>query len=316
MILCVTRPAILAKISIHADVFHTVSMPKFRNLEMRYILDTIVSKAYWQYVLFSRSGIESFLAVFGLFYVVVESFDFFNIYTRDKYGKYAFLIVVVLSILVSIIIRRPVRVIAIDIPQQDLQIEVMIGDLFETGGAAMISTNTVFEADVASGKISPNSLQGQFTRKYFTGNQNEVIEQIDIQLKKVVGSAPYPMGTTVQINTHGKTFYFTAMSELNDQGNASSSIEDISQALAGLWKHVHESGELQELAVPVIGMGRGRVNISRKKMIGLIADSFVKASGNKKVGDKLIIVVRPEDAKKSQVNLYDIKEHLVQTLQS
>ena len=161
---------------------------------MRYLLDTITSKAYWQYILFSRSGFESVLAVFGFCYLILEILDFFKIYTRDEYGKFAFLVFIGISLIASIVIRRPTRLVTIDVPQRDVQIEVMIGDLFDMNGAIMISTNTIFESDVAGGKISPDSLQGQFAGKYFTGNQNVLIELINDQLNQRNDSAPYPMG--------------------------------------------------------------------------------------------------------------------------
>mgnify|MGYP006440810263 FL=1 len=122
------------------------------------------------------------------------------------------------------------------------------------------------------------------------------------------------MGTTIPIHTHGKTFYFTAMAELGENGNASSSISDIKNALDGLWNYVRTSGELQELAVPVLGTGRGRLNTPRKKMIAMIAESFFKASIKNKFTDKLIITVRPNDAANFGINLYDIKDHLKHVL--
>jgi len=60
--------------------------------------------------------------------------------------------------------------------------------------------------------------------------------------------------------------------------------------------------------------GRGRVKISRKKMIALIAESFAKASLQHKFSSKLIIAIRPEDAQNFGMNLYDIKDHLVHVL--
>lgn len=283
---------------------------------MRHFWETITSKAYWKYVLFSRVGFESVLKAFGLIYLVVEALDFFKVFTRDEYGQYAFPILLAISVAAAIYFRRPVRRVVVRLPQRDLEVEVVIDDLFESDGAAMISTNTLFESDVAGGKIALDSLQGQFTARYFPGNQTELINQIGQGLGIVEGDPPFPMGTTVEIHTHGKTFYFTAMSELNDQGNASSTLEDIQAALNGLWAHVRDSGELQEIAVPVVGTGRGRVQLTRKKMIGLIASSFVEASDGQKISEKLVIVVRPEDARKFQVNLYDVQDHLSQLLHS
>lgn len=276
---------------------------------MKYFLNSITSKAYWRYI-FSFDGFKSIFAIFGSMWLVIETLDFFNVYTRNQYGSYAFLMFILLSVLVSILLRRPIKSIAITFPEYDFGIEIRIIDLFDLSAATMISTNTDFEADVAGGKIAIDSLQGQFTAKYFTGNQNELIKIIDEELSVSGKNRPYPMGSTIPIHTHGKTFYFTAMAEIGEGGNASSSITDIKNALVGLWGYVRENGELQELAVPVIGTGRGRVQISRKKMIALIAESFVKASKEKKFTDKLIITIRPKDAENFGLNLYEIKDHL------
>lgn len=277
---------------------------------MRYFWETIKSWTYWRYVLFSGSGIRSMLAIYGAIYLVVESLDFFNVYTKSKYGAYAFLFFIILSAVSAIVSRRPIRKISIKLPQTDVFVEVRIGDLFDVTGAIMVSTNTVFESDVAGGKIDPNSLQGQFTAKYYTGNQNTLISAIDAELKKLPSNAPYPMGTVVPVTTHGKTFYFTAMATLNDRGNAASTPSDIEQALAGLWDYVRQAGALQELAVPLVGTGRGRVRMSRDKMIELIAGSFAEAAAEGVLTSKLIIVVRPEDAANFQINLYEIKDRL------
>ena len=283
---------------------------------MRFLLDSIASKAYWQYVLLSKAGTTAVLAIFGGLWLIIEALDFFHVYTRDKYAPYAFLIFLSLSIVLAIAIRRPTKSILVSFPKNDFSVEVRIEDLFEVSGAVMISTNTSFEADVAGGKIAPESLQGQFTARYFTGNQNVLIAKIREALKHLPGSAPYPMGTTIPITTHGKTFYLTAMAELNAQGNAFTTPDNVRLALEGLWRHVRDAGELQELGVPVVGTGRGRLMLSRKKMISLIAESFVDASEQNKFAEHLVIVVRPADASRFKVNLYDVKDHLDQTLHS
>ncbi|WP_202704177.1 macro domain-containing protein, partial [Flavobacterium sp. UGB4466] len=265
--------------------------------------------AYWRYI-FSLSGLKSILAIFGIIWLIVETLDFFNVYTKDKYGAYAFFIFIILSILISILLKRPIKSITIPFPEHDFTIEVCIADLFNLSGATMISTNTIFEADVAGNKIAVDSLQGQFTAKYYTGNQIELINKINDELQKLDTNPPYPFGTTVPIHTHGKTFYFTAMSKLGEGGNASSSVSEIQASLIGLWDYVGKKGELIELVIPVIGTGRGRVKISRKKMIALIAESFTKASVQFKFSNKLIIAIRPQDAENFGINLYDIKDHL------
>ena len=283
---------------------------------MRFMIDSITSKAYWRYVLFSRAGFTSALAIYGTLWLIIESLDFFNIYTRDDYGRYAFVLILLFAVFFAIVIRRPIKSISISFPKNDFSVEVRIADVFDASGAVMISTNTDFEADVANNKIAPESLQGQFTARYFTGNQNKLLSEIGTALSSISGSAPYALGTTIPITTHGKTFYFTAMAELNAEGNASTTPDNVRVALDGLWKHVREAGELQELAVPVVGTGRGRLTLSRKKMISLISESFVDASEQNKFAEKLVIVVRPTDAEKFKLNLYEVKDHLEQVLHS
>lgn len=283
---------------------------------MRYLCNIISSKAYWQYTLLSRAGVELAFAFYGGLYLIVQSLDFFGLYTKDKYASYTFILILVISVALTIATRRPITRFCIKIPKIDIHIEVKIANLFDSSGSIMISTNTKFEMDVAGGKIAPDSLQGQFTARFFNGNQPKLINEISAELTKINGSAPYPMGTTIPIITHGKTFYFTAMSEFNTQGNASTTIDDLMNALNGLWTYVRNSGELQELSIPVIGTGRGRIKISRKKMVALIAESFVKASEQNKFTDKLSIIIRPEDARNFEVNLYDIKDNLNHVLHS
>lgn len=280
---------------------------------MKYFFNSILSRAYWRYI-FSLDGIKSILSIFGGFWLLMETLDFFKVYERDKYGSFAFFFFIVFSILISILLRRPIKTFTIPFSEYDFSIEVRIADLFNISGASMISTNTTFESDVAGGKIAVDSLQGQFTAKYFTGNQNELIKKINEELKYNKITLPCPMGTTIPIHTHGKTFYFTVMAKIGEGGNASSSISDIKTALDGLWEYVKKNGELQELAVPVLGTGRGRVKTSRKKMISIIAESFVKASIQDKFSDKLIITIRPEDAQSFGINLYEIKDYLMHVI--
>mgnify|MGYP005854056167 CR=1 FL=1 len=281
--------------------------------EMRYFIDTVTSPAYWRYVLFSQVGLQTVLATFGAIWLFVESLDFFNIYKQDQYGAYAFWWIMIVSIFLAILLRRPVRSIEIGFPETDCCLEVRIGDIFDATGAVVVSTNTQFECDVAGGKIAPESLQGQFTARYFTGDQNTLIHTIRKGLEGVDGPR-YPMGTVVPVNTHGKTFYFVAMANLNEKGTASTTMIDVQKAISSLWKYVRESGELQELVIPVIGTARGRLRVPRKKVIEKIAESFVDASSDSKFTDRLIIMIHPNDAKRFKVNLHDIKDHLNHTL--
>src|SRR6516164_6068916 len=65
---------------------------------------------------------------------------------------------------------------------------------------------------------------------------------------------------------------------------------------------------------PVVGTGRGRLQLPRRKLIELIAQSFADASRTKVFANKLAIVVHPEDAKRHEVNLFEIRDYLALSL--
>lgn len=104
------------------------------------------------------------------------------------------------------------------------------------------------------------------------------------------------------------------MAEINEHGNASSSLQMIDDALNGLWHYMSEKGELGDIIIPILGTGRGRLPISRKRMIERIALSFVSKSRNKIFARKLTIVVYHGDAKNFSLNIFDIKDFLAHSL--
>jgi hypothetical protein len=170
--------------------------------------------------------------------------------------------------------------------------------------------------------ISPNSLQGQLTQRFFDGRTDDLDAQIRASLNGLASEPatspgkkrPYPIGTVAEVGAHGKTFYLLAMADLNEHGNAQSSSQLIDEALARLWCFVAERGDLGELAILVLGTGRGRIELSRTRMIENIAQSFVTASRKKVFANKLSIMLPSEDAREHNVNLFQIKDYLMQTL--
>jgi hypothetical protein len=155
-------------------------------------------------------------------------------------------------------------------------------------------------------------------RRYFDGNTAEIDRQISASLQNVpfeTAISPgktkrYPIGTVAKLTTCDKNFYLLAMAELNEHGNAQSSAEMVDNAIEKLWCYIAERGELGDLAVPVIGTGRGRIELPRKKVIERIAQSFAYASRAKIFANKLIIMIRPEDAAKYEVNLFEVRDYL------
>lgn len=290
---------------------------------MRFFLRSVATASFWKYALFSRHAVMAIFATVGSLYFLMELMDFLGIYTKDKYSKFAIFPILATAVLWVVATRRPVSRIVYKVPKRDLVFEVKVGDIFAEQGDIVVSTSTTFDTDMASGLISPESLQGQLALKFFQGNTAEVDRQLSLGLSGIRSvtnaSAPgkkdeYPIGTVAKVIAGNKTFYFLAMSRMNPHGTAGSTLRDVEDSLDKLWQFIANQGNLRDLAVPLIGTGRGRIDTSRKKMTEKIAQSFADAAKARVFCNKLTVMIHPSDADRFQVNLFEIKDYLSQSL--
>lgn len=290
---------------------------------MRYFFESIRTWAYWRYALFSGDAIGKFFAVIGILYLCVDLADAFNIYKKDQHSYYGLIILVVLALLYVLSTRRPLSRVSYKIPRKDFSVEVVIGNLFNIPGEIVISTNSTFDTDMASGLIAASSLQGQLATNFFNGQTREIDRQIEASLaneqfinneKRPGKKKEYPIGTVARVSAHGKNFYLVAMAHMGENKNAQSNLKMIDEALERLWESIAAKAELGDIVMPLIGTGRGRVPYPRKKMIERIAQSFTDAASERAFSNKLIIVVHPEDASKFSLNLFQVRDYLGQSL--
>ncbi|MEO3433900.1 macro domain-containing protein [Inquilinus sp. CAU 1745] len=290
---------------------------------MKYFFKSILTFSFWRYALLSGEALAKIFTVVGVLYAFIEMLDFFGIYTKDQYSGYSIVPMVVLAIVYVVITRRPITRVSYKVPGRDYVVEVRIGDIFSGTNDVIISTNTTFDTSMANGLIATDSLQGQVATRFFQANTDEIDRQLNIDLTKTTGTPrtdalgkrmEYPIGTVARVKAHGRTFYFVAMSRLNAQGTASASLREVEDALSFLWEFILTYGELKNLSVPLMGTGRGRTGFPRKKMSERIAQSFADGSKDRIFSNRLSIVIRPEDAENFGVNLYQIRDYLVQGL--
>lgn len=286
---------------------------------MNYYLRSFRTKSYWTYALWSVDSVKTFMAVVGGIWLFIDIFSTLKVFNKEDLPLWYLIPLTILGLIIVIFTRRPVKKITYKYPGQDLQIEVRIGNLFDVPGQKIISTNTTFDTDIARGIISLNSLQGQFTERFFPGNLSALDAELNkglhglptIKVQKQSGKADrYELGTTVKFNMAGQFFYWFAMADLNQNNTAKTTLKNVQQALDGLWEFIETKGEKLSTVIPLIGSGLGRLATSRKKLIAIIAQSFVNASENQIFADRLIIVVHPSDIDKSGLNLFEVKDLL------
>jgi hypothetical protein len=290
---------------------------------MAYYWKSVRTWSYWSYALFSLEGGGKLLAALGVLYLFVEIADFFQVYKQDQYGHFGIFMLVALSVLWVLTTRRPVSRVRYKVPKKDLSFEVVIGDLFERPGELVISSNSTFDTDMSAGLIAPDSLQGQLAAKFFGGQTADIDRQIELSLKnepfetnerRPGKKKEYPIGTVARVSAHGRNFYLVAMAHLNENGTAYSDVKMLDEALERLWPNMAKKAELGDMVIPAMGTGRGRVPLPRKKVIEKIAQSFAYASAENAFSNRLVIVVRPQDAEKFAINLFEVRDFLGMSL--
>ena len=213
--------------------------------------------------------------------------------------------------------RRPQISTSSKLSGRDIEIEIRVGNIFDISGAYVLSTNTTFDTDIDQGLIAEESIQGQFTRKYY-----QSISHLDHDLETALcdhsfetlsdqrqgKNRRYRIGTIVQLKPNNETIYLIAIADINEHGIAQSTFDNVKICLAEIWEYIGSRGDLQPIAIPLIGSGRARLTQKRDEITKEIIKSFIAACSTKKFCEKLTIVISPSDYDK--LDFYELGEFL------
>ena len=281
-----------------------------------------LTRSYWRYAFLRREAGKDFLAALGTVSLVLGLLDTFRLVPKETLPSRLFYVAIAIAAVWVVYNRRPIKRMRFKPRHKDLCFEVKFGDLLDSKEDIIVSSNTTFDTAISGGPISPKSLQGQVLLRFFEGNTEDLDRQIKaslVGLEFTDAVSPgkrkrYPLGTVAKVKAHNKNFYFVAMADLNEHGNAKSDIDGVHKALDGVWSFIASRGDFSDIAIPVIGTGRGRLKIFQQKMIEIIAQSFADASKDRVFARKLAIVVHPDDAKEQEINLFEVRDDLVRRL--
>jgi hypothetical protein len=190
-------------------------------------------------------------------------------------------------------------------------IKVLRGDLFDDDAHLVVGACDTF--DTAAPYIAPNSVQGQFAARIYSGNVSALDSALDDALmaatyvgdvEKLGKTRRYEIGTVATLRSLARRFFFVAYTEM-DQGNkAHGSADHLWKGLNNLWVAVRNESNGTAVAIPVIGGGQSGLSpvLPAEDAIRFIALSFMIASRKDKVCDELRIIAMPAQ--------YDRLDHL------
>lgn len=262
---------------------------------------------------FSLRGLAALLSSFGALWLVVEILDYFFRDTRLAPAIQAYWWVFGgAGIVIALRVCRPVLSVTCKLKDRDVAIEIAIGDLFSFPGAVVVGSNSTFDTRISREMISEQSIQGQFTRRYY-GDEVVLDRELDgglngqdaeeLKGRRIGKSKRYPIGTVVRLNPKDRRAYFVAIAHINEHGVASGTFEDLKQSVAKLWTFLGERGLKEPVVMPVLGSGFSRLAQPRQIIVQEVIKSFVAACSEKTFCEKLTIVLAEADVLAHQVDL-------------
>lgn len=231
-----------------------------------------------------------------------------------------FWIVFAISTLAAIILTIPPLDVVEKIQGKDISIRILVGNIFNQLGDMVVSTNSTFDTTFKKDFISPNSIQGQLTKKEYDKIEH-LDQEIDAELQNVVpvkvheriGSKnkQYDIGTIIKLNHRsGFKSYWMALADVNEHGKPDGKFENLQICLESLWRYIGEKGHMNRLIMPVLGSGKTGINENRFTILKEIIFSFVALAKERKITEELVICILPSDITDEKVDIYDLSKYL------
>ena len=195
----------------------------------------------WARNLISVRSVSALLSSFGVLWLCVEISGYFFGDTQlpSKLQRNWWLFFAA-GLAISAVSCLPRLRVSHKLSGRDATIEIAVGDMFDFPGALVVGTNTTFDTRLSRQLISEDSVQGQFTRRYY-GDETQLDAELQVCLAQIdheelpgirVGkNRKYPVGTVVRLNPRDRTAYFVAIAHMNKHGVASGTYEDLQEAL-------------------------------------------------------------------------------------
>ncbi|WP_121748484.1 macro domain-containing protein [Streptomyces sp. E2N166] len=218
---------------------------------------------------------------------------------------------------------RPTVAVRQEFRRPQMAVAVGPGDLFDESAHLVVGFCDTFDTDVRDGVvISGASVQGQLLERRYDGDARRLDDELDAALRTAVPVAResredkpygklgrYPVGTVAVLGSRPRLVFGVAYSRLGNDCVARSSTEELWLSLSRVWDAVYRHGQLDCVAVPLIGSGLSRLHgLDEESLLRLILLSFITHSRERVICRELRVVLRP--AELERVDLTEVAAFL------
>jgi hypothetical protein len=255
--------------------------------------------------------ILGFSATLASFYLTIGN-PLSNASVRTK--VITILIFMLVNIVIASILGRAKSKVELKITDK-IDLKVYYDDLFSQEGIIVIPVNEYFDTLVDEKIVSSSTLHGQFVKKVFGGNIEELENKILKELQNYTEKAEvvrekgnckkYELGTTISINKDGKDYFLVAFTRFNDLNKAESFNTDYQNTIKLLLDYIHNNSQGKNVNIPLVGAGQSGINMTKQKLLEYLLFS-IKIHDYLTVSGSINVVINKE--LQETVNLNNIKE--------
>lgn len=253
-----------------------------------------------------NQALIQFLVSLGAIWLLIEFISFFK---EDwiKKDYRLFLGAIGASIIWGIYKAFPLVMIVRKSNLSHVTIEVRIDDLFDLKNCNVsIPVADCFDTQFPD-VISEKTVEAVVIKREFNGDQTLLDNRIKEYLEKnqINGHSDpekksgkqirFPFGTTAIVTSNYRKLYLTTMAEQTNEGFVKGTKESIWIGLCGLWDTYRKTGHLEPIGIPLWGGGQSRTKLSKLGLAQLIILSFVLATNESKLSNKLILTFQKQD---------------------
>lgn len=274
---------------------------------------------FWQQIFLVQVG-KSLLAVFGGLWGIVEILDYFNQSSVAIFLKSSWWAFLILGVVIVIYRHWPKTYYFNDVTNRDVRISIRIGDILKLKDSVVIPINNLFDSNNNGIVSKSSSILKFFIKERYANNHTHLNTDIEIGIeednpyfngqKKSSNPDKYEIGTVVALYKNEQHCYLLANSILNEQGRSKCTEEDLRNSLSGLWSFLDSNGNKDILNIPILGTGRGRLNLKRTAVIKEMVLSFITSLSTGSYIEELCIVIHPKDLLKQKIDIIELSNFI------
>ncbi|MBQ0828868.1 macro domain-containing protein [Streptomyces tagetis] len=230
---------------------------------------------------------------------------------------------VLLCLAWGLVRSRPVVAVRQEFRRPNMAVTVGPGDLFDEPAHLVVGFSDTFDTDVRGGLvISDGSVQGQMLARRYDGDAARLDAELDAALRAARPVAResredkphgkrdrYPIGTVAVLGSRPRLVFAVAYSRIGNDLVARSSTEELWLSLNRVWDAVYRHGQLDCVALPLIGSGLSRLHgLDEESLLRLILLSFITRSRERMICRELRVVLRP--AELGRIDLAEVSAFL------